>query len=351
MSPYQDLDAKAYWRSGVVAATGFEGLYTPKFEIDRSQGVFTAGSCFAQHIARRLRQHGFDVLDAEPAPPGLTGSASTEFGYNMYSGRFGNLYTSRQLLQLVSEVFDLFEPKNHIWERDGRYFDALRPAVEPDGLGSVQEVLEHRQRHIRALRGILRRTDIFVFTLGLTETWEDVESGTVFPTAPGTIAGSHDPEKFRFHNLKFNEIYDDLVRVRSILRRRRPQMRFLFTVSPVPLTATASGKHVLAATVYSKSVLRAVAGQLADEHDDIDYYPSYEIIAAHPSRGKFFEPNLRSVTEEGVDTAMRTFLGAHGVLGSANPEWEAARPPVEVDEDATEDDVVCEEMLLESFAR
>ncbi|WP_428660504.1 GSCFA domain-containing protein [Reyranella sp.] len=53
-------------------------------------------------------------------------------------------------------------------------------------------------------------------------------------------------------------------------KRRRPGVRFLLTVSPVPLKASASQNHVLAATTYSKSVLRAVAGQLADTYDDVD---------------------------------------------------------------------------------
>ena len=38
-----------------------------------------------------------------------------------------------------------------------------------------------------------------------------------------------------------------------------PKARLVLTVSPVPLAATASGSHVLPATIYSKSVLRAAA--------------------------------------------------------------------------------------------
>ena len=42
--------------------------------------------------------------------------------------------------------------------------------------------------------------------------------------------------------------------------RRTPKLRILLTVSPVPLTATAGDDHVLLATTYSKSVLRAGRG-------------------------------------------------------------------------------------------
>jgi hypothetical protein len=84
----------------------------------------------------------------------------------------------------------------------------------------------------------------------------------------------------------------------------------VLTVSPVPLTATATGRHALVATTHSKSVLRAAAGQLADERDDVDYFPSYEIISGFPYRAAFYEPNLRTVTPDGVAFVMRHFFQA-----------------------------------------
>jgi hypothetical protein len=62
----------------------------------------------------------------------------------------------------------------------------------------------------------------------------------------------------------------------------------LLTVSPVPLIAMADPDHVLGASVRSKSVLRAVVGDLAEDDEDIFYFPSCEIIFSHPSRTKFF---------------------------------------------------------------
>jgi hypothetical protein len=115
-------------------------------------------------------------------------------------------------------------------------------------------------------------------------------------------------------------------------------MRMIVTVSPVPLTATVAGAHVLVSNVYSKSVLRAVAGQLARDHDDIDYFPSFEIMTNPASRGVFFESNLRSVSAAGVETAMRMFFEAHGPVGAAAPTI------------APDDDPRCEEALLEAFA-
>jgi hypothetical protein len=127
---------------------------------------------------------------------------------------------------------------------------------------------------------------------------------------------------------------------------------FLLTVSPVPLTASASADHVVAATTYSKSVLRAVAGEVRKAWDDVDYFPSYELITSPMFRGRFFEPNLRSVTEDGVAFVMRHFLSALDVPVE-NPivrPTNAESDPAPAAAHATPD-VVCEDIVLEQWSR
>jgi len=234
-----------------------------------------------------------------------------------------------------------------VWENGGRFHDAQRPGVDPGGLGSPEEVMLHRAYHLGQVRKLFSQADVFVFTLGLTEAWMDRAKTTVYPTAPGTIAGCFDPGRHVFHNFRFNETFDDFVAVRDRLKAINPDMKFLITVSPVPLTATATDEHVEVATSRSKSTLRAVCAELYDAFEDVDYFPSYEIITAQAARGGYFERNLRSVTSEGVGVAMRTFLAAQTgqqAGGSAAAAEDEAGPQ-------TEDDVICEEVLLEGFAR
>lgn len=345
MSPYTNLAPRAYWKTGV--GLRISDLYRKKFTISAEDQIATAGSCFAQHIARTLRAKGYPVIDAEPAPSGLVGATAQKFGYNLYSARYGNIYVIRQLLQLLQETRGKFTPEDWIWERDGRYFDALRPGVEPMGLDSPDEVRAHRARHLQAVRRMVARMDVFVFTLGLTESWVHTASGTVYPTAPGTLAGTFDPDKYEFKNFTFNEIWDDFVAIRRILRRGKPNLRFMLTVSPVPLTATASDEHVLAATTYSKSVLRAVAGQLKQTFEDVDYFPSYELISSHVSRGLLYDDNLRTVSSRGVEAAMDAFLLEHNVEIAAPP---SGRSSDYDDDDDDDNKVICEEMALEAYA-
>lgn len=348
-SPYDNRPSRSFWRTGVVEAPVGPGaeLYRPKVRIDRSTRIATAGSCFAQHIGRALRGRGFTVLDAEPTPGELDAETANRFGYGVYSARYGNIYTVRQFVRLVDEAYGRFAPADAVWEKDGRCYDALRPSVEPEGLRTPELVAIHRTRHLAAVRGLLEEADVLIFTLGLTEAWVHRASGTIYPTAPGTIAGSFDPEVHAFLNFGFDEVRGDFVALHAALNAINPRLKIIVTVSPVPLTATATDDHVLVATTYSKAVLRAVAGTVAATLADVDYFPSYEIVTGAPARGRFFGENLRTVTPEGVATVMATFFAEQDTGGEALAPMPAPRTASE----PAEDDVICEEALLEAFSR
>ena len=88
-----------------------------------------------------------------------------------------------------------------------------------------------------------------------------------------------------------------------------PRARLVLTVSPVPLAATArADTHVLAASTYSKSVLRVACEELAARCPNVAYMPAFEIITSTHSRGRYFSSDLRSVNEAGVAHVMRVFL-------------------------------------------
>jgi hypothetical protein len=309
-NPYRGNAPRTFWRSAVAEKhiADFTDMWDP-LPLQRADRVATAGSCFAQHIGRNLKIRGADYMDMEPAPPIFSSeNEARRFGFGVFSCRYGNVYTSRQLLQLIEEAFGHRTPAELVWEKDGRFFDAMRPGIDPVGEASAADVLAARALHLAAVREMFENLDLLVFTMGLTEGWESVADGTMFPTAPGTIAGSYHPARYAFRNLRHGEILVDMQAFWARLKAVNPKARMLLTISPVPLVATATGDHVLSATTYSKSVLRGVAGDLAADHSDIHYFPSYEIISGHPSRGIFFNPDLRNVNEFGVNLVMTHFF-------------------------------------------
>jgi len=329
MNPYQSLPAKAFWRSAIAERPllGIGNLWAPKFNITPTDNIVTAGSCFAQHISRSLLAHGYTWLDAEPAPPMLSAEQKRNFGFGVFSFRTGNIYTTAMLRQWLSWALEKTEPPAEAWITDGRVYDPFRPNVEPNGFSSTAEMLASRENTLAAIRAAVKQASVFVFTLGLTEAWINSNNGAVYPMCPGTVAGTFDPSSHEFKNYSYNEVLSNLQAAVNLMRKANEQLRVLLTVSPVPLTAIASDDHVLVATTYSKSTLRAVAGDLARELAFVDYFPSYEIIATFPFRGIFFGPNMRSVGQEGVDFVMKSFFRAlNDQKAPAEPSRSQARP-------------------------
>jgi hypothetical protein len=188
-----------------------------------------------------------------------------------------------------------------------------------------------------------------VFTLGLTETWEDRASGAVYPTAPGVIADPPAGADIGFLSLGHDEIVADVRAVLAHLRRQHADMKLLLTVSPVPLVATAGGGHVLVASTAGKAILRAAADTLMRGDQGIDYFPSYEIITNPAAKGAFHASNLRSPTPKGVSVVMNQFMAAHQTYETGpvrapdeGPKFNAAAAATDDEDDNA---VICEEMM------
>lgn len=317
-SPYGQLGAEAFWRSAVRdrGIFGLSDLWVSRWNLPQDARFATFGSCFAQHISRALQARGMGWVNGEPAPPGTPPSMAKQYNYNVFSARTANIYSAAHLLWLLQMVLgDLPDTAAEFWESGGRWRDSLRPVIEPEGFASEAEALASRGAMLQGLRRAVERADVFVFTLGLTEGWE-IQGGQPCAVCPGTLAGAFDPLRHHFRNYRSTEIRAQLQAVLTCLQRLNPSLRLLLTVSPVPLTATASGSHVLVATTRSKSVLRTVAAELAEDDPLVDYFPSYEVITGGPARGAFWEPDLRTVAPQGVELVMGHFFAGLRLTGA-----------------------------------
>ena len=322
--PYRLLPDVNFWKPSVadMAFDRVDPVVSAKFRINQSNRVVTAGSCFAQHIARYLRQAGCNYLVTEPANPIVPPHIAERYGYGLFSARYGNVYTSRQLAQLLQRAYGLFEPDDDFWvEPNGRLIDPFRPRIQPNGFASMAEYRADRRQHFAAVRRAVEELDFFLFTLGLTECWVSRSDGAAYPLCPGVAGGQFDESRHAFVNLRVDQVVSELKEAFEIIRSHNPYARFVLTVSPVPLVATAEPRSVLASTVYSKSVLRVAAQAIADADDQVAYFPAYEIITGPHTRGHYFADDLRSVTEAGVSRVMQLFFQHHVEL--EHPEKDA----------------------------
>ncbi len=350
-NPYADLPDERFWRRAVeqVDPATLDPVLTSAWRISPTDRVATAGSCFAQNIARHLRQHGFNymVVDAGRPP---SPEAARERGFGVYSARYGNVYTSRQLVQLFDRAHGTLTPLDRSWKRaDGRHVDPFRPQIEPLGHARPQDVEKTTAEHLADVRRLFAELDVFVFTLGLTEAWRRRDDGAVFPLAPGVAGGTFDASRYEFVNFGVEDVIGDLHAFRMRLRSVNPRARLILTVSPVPLIATYEDRHVLVSTIESKSVLRAAAGAFVASAADAQYFPSYEIITGPQARSSYFEPDLRSISEAGVQHVMRVFFRHFTADGNAagTLELPERRNPAIDREQQQLGDIVCDEEALD----
>lgn len=354
-NPYASARPVQFWKNSVagVPAAALDPVVDPLFTIGKTDKIATAGSCFAQHVARTLAKSGFNYFVPEGAPEGMDPAEAKDRNYDVYSSRYGNVYTVRQLLQLILRAEGRFHPMDDVWtRRDGKLVDPFRPQIEPDGFESPEALKASREVHFAAVRRMIREMDVFVFTLGLTEGWRSRYDGAVFPLAPGVAGGVTDFDIYEFVNFTPEETNADLDKVIDLIKAINPSCRIILTVSPVPLIATYEPRHALVATTYSKSVLRVSAEYARRAYDHVEYFPSYEIITGSYNKGAYYAEDQREVVEEGVSHVMSVLMRHYADTEPSTTKGRAAdlpASPAQAPKKKSLFDVVCDEEAILKF--
>ena len=317
-SPYSFAPDRSFWSRSVARRFDPAALVAaPAKLLRRGDCVMSAGSCFAANIVPYLEKSGFHYIRTETRHP-LTRVPAENFGYDNFSASYGNIYTARQLLQLLRRALNLWQPKEHAWEIDGEFIDPFRPGLRYRARSRTEFDLLTRQ-HLDCVRQAFEDATVFVFTLGLTEAWVSRVDGAVFPACPGTVAGEFDANRHGFLNMSVSEVVADVNEFLREARKLNSRLRIILTVSPVPLVATATGGHVLPATIYSKSVLRVAVDEVVRNNEDVAYFPAYEIVTGPQAPWEFFEADRRNVSKAAVETVIRALLANCEVVDSVAP--------------------------------
>jgi hypothetical protein len=306
--PYKSAPDRAFWKRAFAPSWEISSLIDGPPLIRDGENVASAGSCFAANMVPFLEQAGFGYIRRDVPPPVFADVAADNLNYSRFSAAYGNIYTARQASQMFRRALGRFRPAEDRWVvADDIVIDPFRPGLKYPATSSREFDLLTAQ-HLANVLDAVRAADVFVFTLGLTEAWVSSRDGAVYPACPGTIAGTFDPVRHLFQNFSAGEVAQDLDDLVELVREIHPRIRFVLTVSPVPLVATATSRHVLLATTYSKSVLRVAAEEVARSKPNVAYFPAYEIVTGPQAPFDFFEADRREPSAAAIRTVMRTFL-------------------------------------------
>lgn len=321
--PIQTLEGAAAWSglahgdeqkwpdiAGRFVRQPFTVEHEPKFTLDLKARFFCLGSCFARNIEEHLIYRGAEVLSKKIVSP------AEEWPWRVNG--FMNKFTTQSMLQ---ELRWLEEPPQDpgafLVETAKGWRDLqLAPELVPT---SLERALERRRYLADEYFPRLRQADVVLMTLGLNEVWVDRVMNVRLNAPPSLWAVRRQPERYAVEITDVHENIAALEEIRARLKTLNPQMKMVVTVSPVPMGATFSGRDVAVANTLSKSTLRAAADAFQMAHDDVDYFPSYEIVTLSTRAFAYAEDCLH-VADRIVSHVMATFLSIYCQSAPDAPE-------------------------------
>jgi len=241
-------------------------------EITPETPIASMGSCFAREIKRRLLQRKYNYIAEETDhPAAVHASAAWERVYNTFCMR-----------QIFEYTFEAFEPDLRWWvaPESGKVQDPYRRTIAYDSLDQAESDFEQHKIHSRRA---IEQAHVFIITLGLTEIWQDRVDGSVIslPAGPYPSEGG-DMSRYEFKVSRYVENLENLERIHKIMGVHNPDCRILVTVSPVNLWATfRQDRDVISASCNSKSTLRAAADEFAACHENVYYFPAFEMATIY----------------------------------------------------------------------
>ena len=244
--------------------------------ITRNNYITAFGSCFAAEVTRFLLRNEYNVF-------------GQDLSLNAHIIRSGEgIVNTAALRQQFDWAIGDYSPQEPVWQ-------------SADG-ADLEVTAEIRE----TTREIFQKTDVLIFTLGLSEVWYDKITDEVFWRA---IPNQRfDSERHGFRVIGVGENRENITHVYRMIREFRPDAEIIFTLSPVPLAATFRPISCITANSVSKASLRMAIDELMREFGDderLHYYPSYEIITAFLPDAMGVD--MRHPRPEAVDFVMRTF--------------------------------------------
>jgi hypothetical protein len=281
----------------------FTPAIRPGFKLRPDDKFFAIGSCFARGLEQALLTRKVEVLSVAPEFAALQTINKQVSGLG-----FTNKYNAFSIYNELHWALDPDAqfPRESIVDLGNGF--SVDPHITPTlPLANAEETWRRREL-IQMVNRRAAHCRVIIVTLGLIEVWRDTLTDTFLNSTPPFDALRLDPERYEFHVTDFSQNLASLERIHSLFARfGHPDVQIVVTVSPVPLMATFSDQDIVLANTYSKSLLRTVAQHWAAAHENVHYFPSYEIVQ-NSDRAQTWAEDLRHVKGAVVNHIMRIFL-------------------------------------------
>lgn len=240
--------------------------------------ILLIGSCFTEHIGNALEAHKFSILQN---PHGILFDPASVVK-SLISYVDGKKYASEELFEL-NEVWNS-------WDHHSRFSD-----IDPN------KALEKINASQEAAHVFLRKTDWIIITLGSSFSYRLTDDGhNAYPVANCHRAPS---SFFRKHLMTIEEIVTGLDSCYHRLKAFNPDIKILFTVSPV--------RHLRDGVVEnnrSKARLIEAVHHMVSKFDSLHYFPAYELVVDVLRDYRFYDVDLAHPNYMATEFVLEQFI-------------------------------------------
>jgi len=229
------------------------------FPIDYSSKIVLIGSCFVEHIGKKLEYFKFQNLQ-------------NPFGILFHPLAIETLITNaiNEREYTEEDIFFL----NEQWH----CFDAHSKLSNV----SKEELLKDLNENIKSTHQYIINSTHIIITLGTAWVYRHVETDTV-------VANCHKVPQRQFVKalLSVDDVSESLQATVSLIKSVNPKVAIIFTVSPVRHL-----KDGFVENTQSKAHLIAAVHEVIDPRHQIHYFPSYEIMMDELRDYRFYDSDM-----------------------------------------------------------
>jgi hypothetical protein len=290
-------------KTGPNYNTQYDGIgvipnFIEKFKFDKNDQIFTIGSCFAREIESHLYHTGFNMLYTKFTPSIQSFRQHEQGEYPILpTSHLINEYNVGAIVQRIENAFNIFQyDVNAGVQEHGEFYKDM--FLHGDSFPVTITQLIQRRKEVEQFYKELTNADIVIITFGLIECWYDNKYNVFLNKTPSYDHVKLHPGRYDFHRLTYDEVIQKIERIITLLTTfGKPNVKILFTVSPVQLDATFTKQNCILATSYSKAILRSAVGSICDNYSFVDYFPSYEIVTSRGCNGGYADDNVHILPE------------------------------------------------------
>ena len=235
-----------------------------EYKISLDSKLITLGSCFADVVGNQLKD---DKLQIEVNP-------------------FGTLFNPLSIFKILSPTYTQADERLYIQNAEAWVHYDFHSQFSGNTKEELSELINQKLSNVHSQLATAttaaHNSQFLILTFGTSFIYKLLNPQTY-------VANCHKMPKKLFEKqlLSVKDICKGFAILHKELKEINPNLRIILTVSPVRHT-----KDGMAENQVSKSILRAACHYLTTDYQDVEYFPSYEIMMDDLRDYRFYKPDM-----------------------------------------------------------